>query len=149
MTPQGRAAKAAWEQHRAYGHDDEAWDAAAQAAVAASAVRDVVCKLLDLFSAPDGRLMQHASVTRSTLQRYAKEAGVVLDRPGAPQAAHVAPELAAAMRESRELRELVSEILAALEAAWEYGEFPADAAVDQWRQRAGLDAAPGGTREGT
>lgn len=62
---------------------------------------------------------------------------------------HAAPGLADAMRESRELRELVSDILAALEAACEYGEFPADAAVDQWRQRAGLDAAPGGTREGT
>jgi hypothetical protein len=42
-------------------------------------MRDVVCKLLDLFGAPDDRLMQQARVTRATLQRYAAEAGVRLD----------------------------------------------------------------------
>jgi len=42
-------------------------------------MRDVVCKLLDLYGAPDDRLMQHSSVTRATLQRYAAEAGVRLD----------------------------------------------------------------------
>jgi hypothetical protein len=41
--------------------------------------RDVVCKLLDLFGPPDDRFMQHSSVTRATLQRYAAEAGVRLD----------------------------------------------------------------------
>jgi len=42
-------------------------------------MRDVVCKLLDLFGPPDDRFMQHADVTRATLQRYAAEAGVRLD----------------------------------------------------------------------
>jgi hypothetical protein len=42
-------------------------------------MRDIVCHLLDLFGAPDDRLMQHADVTRATLQRYAAEAGVRLD----------------------------------------------------------------------
>jgi hypothetical protein len=39
-------------------------------------VRDVACKLIDLFSAPDGRRMRHASVTAATIERYAAEAGV-------------------------------------------------------------------------
>ena len=38
-----------------------------------------MCNLLDLFGAPDERLMQHASITRATLLRYATEAGVRLD----------------------------------------------------------------------
>jgi len=42
-------------------------------------MRDIVCKLLDLYGAPDDRLMQHSSITRATLQRYAAEAGVRLD----------------------------------------------------------------------
>lgn len=42
----------------------------------AGKVRDVACKLLDLFSAPDDRRMRHASVTAKTLERYAAEAGV-------------------------------------------------------------------------
>ena len=42
-------------------------------------MRDIVCKLLDLYGAPDDRLMQHSSVTRATLQRHAAEAGVRLD----------------------------------------------------------------------
>jgi hypothetical protein len=45
----------------------------------ARAARNAVCNLLDLFGAPDERLMQHASVTRATLQRYAADAGVRLD----------------------------------------------------------------------
>jgi hypothetical protein len=39
-------------------------------------MRDIVCKLLDLFSAPDDRLVRHAHVTAATLSRYAAEAGV-------------------------------------------------------------------------
>jgi hypothetical protein len=39
-------------------------------------MRDVVCKLLDLFGKPDERRMRHASVTAATLERYAAEAGV-------------------------------------------------------------------------
>lgn len=70
----------------------ERLEAAAKAAIAAAELtsdadlkaerdeaRDVVCKLLDLFGAPDDRFMQHSSVTRATLQRYAGEAGVRLD----------------------------------------------------------------------
>lgn len=39
-------------------------------------MRDVFCKLLDLFSMPDARRMRHASVFATTLERYAAEAGV-------------------------------------------------------------------------
>ena len=65
------------------------WETTAKAAIAAGApaelaaamaetrkMRDVACKLLDLFSAPDDRRMRHASVTAATLERYAAEAGV-------------------------------------------------------------------------
>jgi len=41
--------------------------------------RNAACNLLDLFGAPDERLMQHASVTGATLRRYATDAGVRLD----------------------------------------------------------------------
>jgi hypothetical protein len=57
----------------------QAVPALAAAEAEARKVRDVVCKLLDLFGAPDDRLMQRASVTRATLQRYAADAGVRLD----------------------------------------------------------------------
>jgi hypothetical protein len=54
-------------------------DAATPGTRPASYLHDIVCHLLDLFGAPDDRLMQHSSVTRATLQRYAAEAGVRLD----------------------------------------------------------------------
>jgi hypothetical protein len=58
--------------------DRDSWGDVAKASHAAETrrMRDVVCKLLDLFSMPDARRMRHASITAKTLERYAAEAGV-------------------------------------------------------------------------
>lgn len=40
-------------------------------------VREVVDKFADLFSEPDERGMREARVTRATIDRYRREAGVI------------------------------------------------------------------------
>jgi hypothetical protein len=66
--------------HDVAGHDNDSGASVADV----SRLRGIVCNLLDLFGVPDDRLMQHADVTRATLQRYAAEAGVRLDGPDKP-----------------------------------------------------------------
>lgn len=91
-----------------------AWEAAAKAAIDTGApaelraamaethrMRAIVSNLLNLFGAPDGRRMRHASVTARTIDRYAGQAGVlaaalIRDRETAGEAA---PDEAAALRE--------------------------------------------------
>lgn len=42
-------------------------------------VRRVLARMFSLFTSPDGRGIQHADVTRKTLERYAAEAGMPQD----------------------------------------------------------------------
>ena len=55
-----------------------------------------------------------------------------------PDTVRVSPELAAAMREARELRALIAEILSSVEATTNRAGMRANIAT--WRKRAGLEA---------
>jgi hypothetical protein len=55
---------------------DEAIEQLAEAEAETRKMRDIVLKLLDLFSDADSRRMRRADVTVATLERYAAEAGV-------------------------------------------------------------------------
>lgn len=39
--------------------------------------RDLLCRVIDAFGAPDDRRMRHASVTDATVKRWCAEAGII------------------------------------------------------------------------